>query len=129
MIKEYFTAADYDYKKTYPQIDYSEIVTEPGLCLSMREIFNRYAAAGVDLLSGQLESDSDDDPELHDFDPDDNLDVLQQASLLRQSAQDRTRSARRTKKATDKEPEKQEPPKQEDEPKQSEGKDSKQDGE
>ena len=82
--------------------------------------FSTVAAAGD--LSGQLEEVIRMTiRQLRDFDPDDNLDVLQQASLLRQSAQDRTRSARRTKKATDK-PE-QEAAKQSDETKQSEVKD------
>ena len=85
-----WSVLDYDYTKTYPDIDYSEVVTEPGLVLSMREIYNRYAAQGVDLLSGELVKDNDRDEQMSDFVPDDDLDVLQQASLLRQRASDRT---------------------------------------
>ena len=91
---------DYDYTKTFPDIDYSEKVTEPGLVLSMREIYNRYAAQGVDLLRGELEKDDDRDEQMSEFVPDDDLDVLQQASLLRQRAADRFKhSARTAKKA------------------------------
>lgn len=96
-----WSVLDYDYTKTYPDVDYSEVVTEPGLVLSMREIYNRYAAQGVDLLSGELVKDDDRDEQMSEFVPDDDLDVLQQASLLRQRAADRTlkHSARTAKKA------------------------------
>lgn len=98
-----WSVLDYDYTKTYPDIDYSEVVTEPGLVLSMREIYNRYAAQGIDLLAGTLEKDDDSDVEMNDFVPDDDLDVLQQAHLLRQRAADRTlkHSARTASKASE----------------------------
>lgn len=97
-----WSVLDYDYTKTYPDVDYSEVVTEPGLVLSMREIYNRYAAQGVDLLSGELVKDDDRDEQMSEFVPDDDLDVLQQASLLRQRAADRTlkHSARTASKAS-----------------------------
>lgn len=91
-----WSVLDYDYTKTYPDIDYSEKVTEPGLVLSMREIYNRYAAQGVDLLSGELLKDDDRDEQMSEFVPDDDLDVLQQASLLRQRAADRLKHSART---------------------------------
>lgn len=90
--------ATYDYTKTYPDIDYSEKVTEPGLVLSMREIYNRYAAQGIDLLGGELVQDDDRDSDMMDFAPDDNLDVLQQSQLLRQRSADRMHSASKQKK-------------------------------
>lgn len=97
-----WSVLDYDYTKTYPAVDYSEVVTEPGLVLSMREIYNRYAAQGIDLLSGELVKDDDRDEQMSDFVPDDDLDVLQQASLLRQRAADRPkRSARTASKASE----------------------------
>lgn len=97
-----WSVLDYDYTKTYPDIDYSEVVTEPGLVLSMREIYDRYAAQGVDLLSGELVKDDDLDEQYYDPEVDDNLDVLQQASLLRQRVADRTlkHSARTASKAS-----------------------------
>lgn len=82
MKKVDFCAADYDYTKTYPDVDYSERVTESGLVLSMREIYNRYAAMGVDVLHGEY-VDDDDDPdrtEIEEFD--DPLDVLQRSNAL-----------------------------------------------
>lgn len=96
--------ATYDYTKTYPDIDYSEKVTEPGLVLSMREIYNRYAAQGIDLLAGELVPDDERDSDMTDFAPDDNLDVLQQASLLRQRSADRLHSASKRKKGEPSEP-------------------------
>lgn len=101
--------ATYDYTKTYPQIDYSEVVTEPGLVLSMREIYNRYAAQGVDLLSAELVKDDDRDSDMMDFVPDDNLDVLQQSKLLRQRSVDRLHSASKRKKGEPSEPEEPKP--------------------
>lgn len=102
MVKKEWSVMDYDYTQTYPDVDYSEIVTEPGLVLSMREIYNRYAAQGIDLLKGELVKDDDRDFEMSDYVPDDNLDVMQQAQLLRQNAADRTQnhSARTAKKAS-----------------------------
>lgn len=82
MKKVEFSAAEYDYTKTYPDIDYSERITESGLVLSMREIYNRYAAMGVDVLNGDY-VDDDDDPdrtEIEEFD--DPLDVLQRSNEL-----------------------------------------------
>ena len=101
--------ATYDYTKTYPDIDYSEKVTEPGLVLSMREIYNRYAAQGIDLLAGELVQDDDRDSDMMDFAPDDNLDVLQQSQLLRQRSVDRMRSASKQKKGERSEPEEPKP--------------------
>lgn len=63
MVKN-FTQADFDPADYKNPIDYSERVTEPGLVLSMREIYNRYAAAGVDLLSPTFEQDNLDDSEV-----------------------------------------------------------------
>lgn len=91
-----WSVLDYDHTKTYPDIDYSEVVTEPGLVLSMREIYNRYAAQGIDLLSGELVKDDDRDEQMSDFVLDDDLDVLQQASQLRQRAADRPKRSART---------------------------------
>jgi hypothetical protein len=101
--------AMYDYSTTYPDIDYSEVVTEPGLVLSMQEIYNRYAAQGVDLLSAELVPDDDRDSDMMDFAPDDNLDVLQQSYLLRQRSADRKHSASKQKKGEHREPEEPKP--------------------
>lgn len=59
-----FTQADYDPAKHPNTIDYSERVTEPGLVLSMREIYQRYAAAGVDVFHPQFEPDNLDEQEI-----------------------------------------------------------------
>lgn len=104
-----WSVLDYDYTKTYPDVDYSEVVTEPGLVLSMREIYNRYAAQGVDLLAGELVHDDDHDEDIGDFMPDDDLDVLQQSHLLRQRAADRQERSARTASKASKEADKQEP--------------------
>lgn len=87
---------DYDYTQTYPDIDYSEIVTEPGLVLSMREIYMRYAAQGLDLLKGELIEDDDHDEEFVDFAPDDDLDVLAHAAELRRNGSERQRASKRS---------------------------------
>lgn len=104
--KKEWSVMDYDYTKTYPNIDYSEVITEPGLVLSMREIYNRYAAAGVDLLNGQLVEDPDDDSVMHDFDPDDNVDVLAQARDMQRIGSERQRTSKRSASKTEKAPEK-----------------------
>ena len=59
-----FTQADYDPAQHPNTIDYSERVTEPGLVLSMREIYSRYAAAGVDVSHPKFEPDDLDEQEL-----------------------------------------------------------------
>lgn len=87
---------DYDYTQTYPDVDYSELVTEPGLVLSMREIYMRYAAQGVDLLHGELVEDDDHDEEFVDFAPDDDLDVLAHAAELRRNGSERQRALKRS---------------------------------
>lgn len=110
-----WSVLDYDYTKTYPDVDYSELVTEPGLVLSMREIYNRYAAQGVDLLAGELVNDDDHDEDMSDFMPDDDLDVLQQSSLLRQRAADRQKHSVRTASKASEEADKQEPEEKSDE--------------
>lgn len=83
MKKIEFCTADYDYKKTYPDIDYSERITESGLVLSMRQIYERYAAMGVDLLHGEyVDDDQDpDDTMIEDFD--DPLDMLQTSAAIK----------------------------------------------
>lgn len=85
MKKFEWSVCDYDYTKTYPDIDYSERVTESGLVLSMREIYNRYAAMGMDLLNGDIELD-DDDPDKTDIPEfDDDLDVLERSKSIKSS--------------------------------------------
>lgn len=87
-----------DFELKLPDIDYSEIVTEPGLVLSMREIYNRYAAMGVDLLhnGNELIRDNDElDDEMYDPEVDDNVDILAHASAMRSGA---TEELRRKKK-------------------------------
>lgn len=66
-------------------IDYSEVVTEPGQVLSMREIYQRYVAMGVDLTRGELVQDSDDDLDSPVYDPEieDRLDALQVSASIR----------------------------------------------
>lgn len=106
MVKKEWSVADYDYTKTYPDIDYSEKVTEPGLVLSMRQIYERYAAQGIDLLHGDLVEDDDADEVYEDFAPDDDLDVLAHAKQLERIGGERQRavkhSANKTKKASEK---------------------------
>lgn len=96
MVKKTWSVMDYDYTKTYPKVDYSELVTEPGLVLSMREIYMRYAAQGVDLLNGELVEDDDHDEEFVDFAPDDDLDVLAHASELKRNGSERQRAIMRS---------------------------------
>lgn len=84
-----------DYVEKPINIDYSEKVTEPGQVLSMREIYNRYVAMGVDPLHGDLVDDDDDDKDMYTPEVDEPLDALQQATMIRQSAsQVRKHSAR-----------------------------------
>lgn len=91
MKKVNWSVCDYDYTKTYPAIDYSEKVTESGLVLSMRQIYERYAAMGMDLLNGEFVQD-DEDPDNTLIDEyDDDLDVLQRS----RSIQDRETPTRR----------------------------------
>lgn len=111
-----WSVLDYDYKKTFPDVDYSEKVTEPGLVLSMREIYNRYAAQGVDLLSGDLVKDDDRDEQMSEFVPDDDLDVLQQATLLRHRAAASFNHSARTAKEAPEEPYKKDPDVKKDDP-------------
>lgn len=56
-----WNVVDYNPDEHINKIDYSEKVTEPGLVLSMREIYYRYAAAGVDLLDSSRLTLEDDD--------------------------------------------------------------------
>lgn len=106
MVKKEWSVVDYDYTNTYPDIDYSDKVTEPGLVLSMRQIYERYAAQGIDLLHGELVEDNDADDVLEDFAPDDNLDVLAHAKQLERIGGERQRavkhSANKTEKASKK---------------------------
>lgn len=101
-----------DFELKLPDIDYSEKVTEPGLVLSMREIYNRYAAMGVDLLhnGNELVRDNDElDDEMYDPECDDNVDILAHASAMRSGATDEIRRKKRlsarTKDEAPKEPE------------------------
>lgn len=102
-----FNVVDYFPKVT--EIDYSELVTEPGLVLSMREIYNRYVAMGIDPLKGDL-IDDDEDPDSTDmYDPevDDKLDVMHEAQQQAERGYARVskkRSARPQDEAPDKEP-------------------------
>ena len=122
-MRKSWNVVDYDYTKTQAKIDYSEVVTEPGLVLSMREIYQRYAAQGIDLLSPELVPD-DEDPDTTEFiDADDDLDVLQYASSVRSRQALAEHSARRAKKGSKEEPSKTEDSKPKEEPKQSEGDD------
>lgn len=97
-----WSVMDYDYTKTYPDIDYSEKVTEPGLVLSMRQIYERYAAQGIDLLHGDLVEDDDADEVFEDFAPDDDLDVLAHAKLLERIGGERQRVVKHSANKTDK---------------------------
>lgn len=83
MAKNVWNVQDYDYTKVTNPVDYSEQVTEPGLVLSMREIYVRYAAMGVDPFAAQIEDDNLDDLEMSDVEFDDNLDALHYAQQLR----------------------------------------------
>lgn len=83
MAKNVWNVQDYDYTKVTNPVDYSEQVTEPGLVLSMREIYVRYAAMGVDPFAAQIEDDNLDDLDMSDVEFDDNLDVLHHAQQLR----------------------------------------------
>lgn len=122
-MRKSWNVVDYDYTKTMAQIDYSEVVTEPGLVLSMREIYQRYAAEGIDLLHADLVPDEE-DPDATEFvDADDDLDVLQYASSVRSKQAAAERSARRAGKGSKKEPDKTEDTKPKEEPKQNEGDD------
>lgn len=96
MKKVKWSVCDYDYTKTYPNIDYSEKVTESGLVLSMRQIYERYAAMGMDLLNGEFVKDEEDPDNTFIDEFDDDLDVLQRS----RSIQDReTPPRRRTRQA------------------------------
>lgn len=83
MKKVEFCTADYDYTKTYPDIDYSQRVTESGLVLSMRQIYERYASMGVDLLHGEYVDDDQDPDDTMDQDFDDPLDMLQTSMAIK----------------------------------------------
>lgn len=83
MAKNVWNVQDYDYTKVTNPVDYSEQVTEPGLVLSMREIYVRYAAMGVNPFAAQIEDDNLDDLEMTDVEFDDNLDALHYAQQLR----------------------------------------------
>lgn len=83
MAKNVWNVQDYDYTKVINPVDYSELVTEPGLVLSMREIYVRYAAMGVDPFAAQIEDDNLDDLDMSDVEFDDNLDALHYAQQLR----------------------------------------------
>lgn len=116
-----------DFELKLPDIDYSEIITEPGLVLSMREIYERYAAMGVDLLhnGNELVLDNDElDDDMYDPEVDDNIDILAHASVMRSGATEELRRKKRlsarTKDEAPKEPD-QEDEKPKEKPKQSEG--------
>lgn len=99
-MRKSWNVVDYDWTQHPNPVDYSEKVTEPGLVLSMRDIYQRYAAQGIDLLSGEFVQD-DEDPDNTEFlDADDDLDVLQHASSIRMRQASAVRSAKRTKKAS-----------------------------
>lgn len=106
MKRKSFNVVDYDYTKHLPVIDYSEKVTEPGLVLSMREIYQRYAAQGIDLLNGDLVDDQESPDDTEFFDGDDRLDALQAAAHIRHVQESAEHSARRAAKGSKKEPDK-----------------------
>lgn len=122
-MRKSWNVVDYDYTKTMADIDYSEVITEPGLVLSMREIYHRYAAQGVDLLSGDLLLDEEDPDDTEFIDADDDLDVMQYATSVRHRQASAEHSARRAKKDSKKESGKTENSKPKEEPQQSEGDD------
>jgi len=122
-MRKSWNVVDYDYTKTMAQIDYSEVISEPGLVLSMREIYQRYAAEGIDLLSAERVVDDEDPDQTEFLDADDNLDVLQYASSVRSRQAVAEHSARRAGKGSKKEPVKPDDTKPKEEPKQSEGDD------
>lgn len=122
-MRKSWNVVDYDYTKSLAQIDYSEVITEPGLVLSMREIYQRYAAEGIDLLSAERVEDDEDPDQTEFIDADDDLDVLQYASSVRSKQAAAEHSARRATKGSKKEPGKTEDTKLKEEPKQSEGDD------
>lgn len=122
-MRKSWNVVDYDYTNTMAQIDYSETITEPGLVLSMREIYQRYAAEGIDLLSAERVEDTDDPDQTEFIDADDDLDMLQYASSVCSRQASAEHSARRAKKGSRQEPGKTEDTKKKEEPKQSEGDD------
>lgn len=86
-----------DYKEKPINIDYSELVTEPHQVLSMREIYQRYVAMGVDPLKGELIDDDEDLEQSVILDPeiDDKLDLLHEMDQQRHAGARKQRSASR----------------------------------
>lgn len=110
-----------DYVEKPNPIDYSELVTEPGLVLSMREIYERYAAQGINLLDGELIPDDDADEDIYDPEVEEPVDYLHAAASMRASST-RPRGKRSASKPEDSEESKTQTSSEK--PKQSEGDDA-----
>lgn len=78
-----WSVCDYKDEDFNNQIDYSEVRTEPGLVLSMRDIFRRYAAQGINLL----EQEVPDDDGVMDVDIDDVFEMSDLTDVLHHQQQ------------------------------------------